>query len=68
MPVIITGAGICHIYVDKDADLEMALPIIENAKIQRPGVCNAIETLLIHKDIDAKWIKSMIVSLKSKGG
>ncbi len=45
----------------------MALPIIENAKIQRPGVCNAIETLLIHKDIDAKWIKSMIVSLKSKG-
>lgn len=67
VPVIITGAGICHIYVDKDADLEMALPIIENAKIQRPGVCNAIETLLIHKDIDAKWIKSMIVSLKSKG-
>lgn len=67
VPVIITGAGICHIYVDKDADLEMALPIIENAKIQRPGVCNAIETLLIHKDVDAKWIKSMIVSLKSKG-
>lgn len=67
VPVIITGAGICHVYVDADADLEMAVPIIENAKIQRPGVCNAIETLLIHKNVNSDWIGTMISGLQKQG-
>ena len=51
MPVIETGTGNCHIYIDKDADLDMAARIVENAKTQRIGVCNACESLVIHKDI-----------------
>ncbi len=49
VPVIETGAGICHLYVDQDASLDMALEIAKNAKIQRPSVCNAIETILVHQ-------------------
>jgi len=67
VPVIITGAGVCHVYVDKAANLEQALPIIENAKIQRPGVCNAIETLLIHEGVNTKWIESTVNTLQEKG-
>lgn len=51
IPVIKHYKGVCHVYVDKDADLDMAETIAFNAKVQRPGVCNAMETLLIHKDI-----------------
>lgn len=51
IPVIETGTGNCHIFINKDANLDMALPIIENAKFQRLGVCNACESLVIHKDI-----------------
>ena len=51
VPCIQTGTGICHIYVDKDADQDMALSIIENAKTSRPSVCNAAEVCLVHKDI-----------------
>ncbi len=51
VPVIETGAGNCHVYVDSEADIEMARDIIINAKVQRPGVCNAIEKVVIHKDI-----------------
>lgn len=51
VPVIETGAGVCHTYVDKDANVEMAMKIAFNAKVQRPSVCNAMETLLVHKDI-----------------
>ena len=51
VPCIQTGTGICHVYVDKAADLEMALNIIENAKTSRPSVCNAAECCLVHKDI-----------------
>lgn len=51
IPVIETGSGVCHLFVDEDADLQMALQIAENAKIQRPGVCNAIEAILVHKNI-----------------
>lgn len=51
VPVIETGAGICHLYVDKEADLQMAVKIAVNAKISRPSVCNAIETILVHQDI-----------------
>ena len=50
MPVIETGAGNCHLYVDKTADIDMAVKVASNAKNQRPSVCNAIETLLVHKD------------------
>ena len=56
IPVIETGTGNCNIYVDKSADLEKALPIIKNAKLQRLGVCNACESLVIHKDIADKAI------------
>ncbi len=51
IPVITGGIGICHIYVDKTADLRKALPIIYNAKTQRPTVCNALDTLLVHRDV-----------------
>ncbi|MDO4567008.1 MAG: glutamate-5-semialdehyde dehydrogenase, partial [Oscillospiraceae bacterium] len=51
VPVIETGAGVCHIYVDKDADLEMAAQILYNAKTSRPSVCNACECALVHNDI-----------------
>ena len=51
VPCIQTGTGICHVYVDKDADLSMALNIIENAKCSRPSVCNAQEVCLVHRDI-----------------
>jgi glutamate-5-semialdehyde dehydrogenase len=51
VPVIETGVGNCHVYIDSDADLEMALEITHNSKTHRPGVCNAAESLLIHKDV-----------------
>lgn len=49
VPVIETGSGVCHLFIDESADIKIALSIAENAKLQRPGVCNAIETLLVHK-------------------
>ncbi|MEI8342999.1 MAG: glutamate-5-semialdehyde dehydrogenase [Verrucomicrobiota bacterium] len=63
MPVIKHFDGICSIYVDKDADLAMAEKIIINAKCQRPGVCNAIETILVHKQAAYKFFDSAIKSL-----
>jgi glutamate-5-semialdehyde dehydrogenase len=56
VPVIETGAGNCHIYVDASADLDMAVEITDNAKTQRPSVCNSIESLLVHKDIADKFL------------
>ncbi len=56
MPVIKHYKGICHVYVDRDVDLEMALKIAYNAKLQRTGVCNAMETLLVHQDIAKKFL------------
>ena len=56
VPVIETGTGICHIFVDKSADFEIALPVVLTAKISRPSVCNAMETLLIHKDIADEFL------------
>ncbi len=56
VPCIHTGTGICHIYVDKDADIDMALDIVENAKASRPSVCNAAETCLVHKDIANEFL------------
>lgn len=51
IPVLAHGKGLCHTYIDKDANIEMAIKIAYNAKVQRPGVCNAMETLLVHKDV-----------------
>lgn len=65
VPVIETGAGVCHTYVDKDADVEMAMKIAFNAKVQRPSVCNAIETLLVHKDIADKFLPMMLMMYNS---
>lgn len=65
VPVIETGAGVCHTYVDKDADVEMAMKIAFNAKVQRPSVCNAMETLLVHKDIADKFLPMMLMMYSS---
>jgi glutamate-5-semialdehyde dehydrogenase len=64
IPVIETGTGNCHIYIDKDADLNMATPIIISAKIQRPGVCNTVEKLLIHNQIANKYIPKIVAELR----
>ncbi len=56
VPTVIDGAGNCHVYVDASADLEKALGIVVNAKVQRPGVCNAAETLLIHEAVAEKFL------------
>ena len=67
VPVIETGVGNCHVYVDKAADLEMASKIVINGKCQRPSVCNAIETLLVHKDIADVFLPDMAKMLIEKG-
>ena len=56
VPVLAHYKGLCHIYIDESADLEQAASIVLNAKTQRPGVCNAVETLLVHKNIDDQFI------------
>lgn len=56
VPVIETGSGVCHLYIDEDADLEMACKVAENAKIQRPSVCNAIECIVVHSKIVEKFL------------
>jgi glutamate-5-semialdehyde dehydrogenase len=67
VPTIETGAGNCHVYVHADADLEMAVNIIVNAKTQRPSVCNAAETLLVHKDISEQFLPIAAKALREKG-
>lgn len=67
VPVIETGAGNCHIYIDKDADLTMATNITVNAKVQRPSVCNAAEKLLIHRDIAAEFLPVIAKALMEHG-
>lgn len=66
VPVIETGTGNNHVYIDKDANLEMAVKITMNAKTQRPSVCNAIETLLVHKDIASKVLPILEKELLAK--
>lgn len=71
VPVIETGTGICHVYVDRDADLDMALNILENAKCSRPSVCNAAEVCLVHKDIAGALLprlKERLVDGRKAGG
>ncbi|WP_249419548.1 glutamate-5-semialdehyde dehydrogenase [Apilactobacillus waqarii] len=67
VPVIETGAGNCHIYVDKDADKQMARNIIINGKVQRPSVCNATEKVLIHKDVADDYLPDIISDLRERG-
>jgi glutamate-5-semialdehyde dehydrogenase len=67
VPVIETGAGNCHVYVDKAADLEKALAIVLNSKLQRPYVCNAAETLLVHAAIADTFLPQVLASLASEG-
>lgn len=65
MPVVAHDKGLCHIYVHKDADVNRVIPIVLNAKVSRPGVCNAVETLLLHKDYPEK--EKVIDALKGEG-
>jgi glutamate-5-semialdehyde dehydrogenase len=67
IPFIIDGDGNCHVYVDRSADPKMATEIIVNAKTQRPSVCNAAETLLVHVELAEKWLPGALDSLAEKG-
>jgi glutamate-5-semialdehyde dehydrogenase len=67
VPVIKHYKGVCHAYVDESADLDMALKIVVNAKCQRPGVCNAIEKLLIHEKIAPQWLPVIAAELQRRG-
>ena len=65
VPVIETGTGVCHTYVDKSADLDMAINIAVNAKTSRPSVCNAMETLLVHRDIAREFLPKLAKAMKA---
>jgi glutamate-5-semialdehyde dehydrogenase len=67
VPTIETGAGVCHVYVDASADLAKALPIVMNSKTHRPSVCNAAETVLVHKSVAEKFLPALLTSLHSAG-
>lgn len=67
VPVVKHYKGVCHVYVDSDADLEMAENIAINAKVQRPSVCNAMETLLVHEDIAPRFLPGVIGKLRESG-
>ncbi len=67
VPVIETGVGNCHVYVDADADLDKALAILVNAKVQRPGVCNAAESFLVHRDVADRFVPAAARALADRG-
>jgi len=67
VPVIYAASGNCHVYVDASADLEMALAIALNAKTQRPGVCNAAESLLVHRDVAAAFLPALLAAMDEAG-
>jgi glutamate-5-semialdehyde dehydrogenase len=67
MPVVSGGIGVCHTYVDKSADVDKAVAIVYNAKVQRPTVCNALDTVLVHADIAARFLPSMAQELAKAG-
>jgi len=67
IPVIETGTGNCHVYVEEDADLDKATPIVINAKCQRPGTCNAAEKLLVHSKIAERYLPIVIAALRKEG-
>ena len=67
VPVVETGVGNCHVYVDRDADLEKAVRILVNAKVQRPAVCNAAESFLVHRDVADEFLPKAIAALQEHG-
>ena len=67
IPVIETGTGNCHVYVEEDADLQKATPIVVNSKCQRPGTCNAAEKLLVHSKIAENYLPVVISALRAQG-
>lgn len=67
VPVLETGVGNCHIFIDYNADVEKAVEIVDNAKTQRPGTCNAVETVLIHEELAEKLLPKLRERLSSKG-
>jgi glutamate-5-semialdehyde dehydrogenase len=67
IPVITGGIGICHLFVDQSADLEASLPVIRNAKIQRPSVCNALDTLLVHRAVAEEFLPTVVTALEQDG-
>jgi len=67
IPVLKHYKGVCHLYVDKDADQEKAIPLVINSKAQRPGVCNALEGLLVHEEIAADFLPKAVSALTSHG-
>ncbi|AUI85461.1 glutamate-5-semialdehyde dehydrogenase [Vibrio azureus] len=66
IPVIIGGFGISHIFIDESADLERALDVVENAKVQRPSACNALDTLLVHEEVAAPFLSMLVDRLQDK--
>ena len=67
MPVVTGGVGVCHTYVDRDADMEMAASIVFNAKVQRPTVCNALDTVLVHSEAAARCLPEIAAQLNGAG-
>jgi glutamate-5-semialdehyde dehydrogenase len=67
MPVVTGGIGVCHTYVDKSADIQKAVDIVYNAKVQRPTVCNALDTVLVHADIAEEYLPEMAAALNKDG-
>jgi glutamate-5-semialdehyde dehydrogenase len=67
IPVVTGGMGICHLFVDESADLDAALPVIVNAKVQRPSVCNALDTVLVHEKVAADFIPRIVETLSNQG-
>ena len=67
VPVIRTGEGVCHVYIDDEADLDMGAKILFNAKCSRPSVCNAVECVLVHRDVAADFWKKALPMLDEKG-
>jgi glutamate-5-semialdehyde dehydrogenase len=67
IPVITGGIGICHLYVDETADLDAAIGVIQNAKVQRPTVCNALDTVLVHKAVAGKLLPDLVAYLYKDG-
>jgi glutamate-5-semialdehyde dehydrogenase len=67
IPVVTGGIGICHLYVDASADLAAALPVIRNAKVQRPSVCNALDTVLVHRAVAARFLPQVVAGLAQDG-
>jgi glutamate-5-semialdehyde dehydrogenase len=67
IPVITGGIGICHLYVDDSADLESALKVVQNAKVQRPTVCNALDTVLVHRTVAAGFLPRLVSYLEKDG-